>query len=545
MTIISKIPNVTEEEQTPLIYALVGTIHSQQEQIHSQQEQIQLQQEQIQQLKDEIARLKGLKPKPIIKPSQLEKPTGSDKEKDGKPQSGKRPGSEKRSKTQELIIHETKIIQPEIIPEGSSFKGYEDYVVQELIIKSHNTRYRLERWETPDGGSVVGKVPQEIAGSHFGPILRSYILQQYYHAHVTQPLIIEELREFAIDLSEGQISRILTENKESFHTEKKEILLAGLGVSSYINVDDTSARHKGKNGYCTHIGNENFAWFESTDSKSRINFLKLLSAGSIGYLINTDALGYMIQEGLPKEQLVKLSELLLTGFNSDEGWEKCLKGLGMTGERHIRIATEGALYANVIENGFNTNMVILSDDAGQFNIFFHALCWVHAERTINKLVGFSDDQRLALEQKRSQIWDYYAELKEYKAVPDEHKKAKLQSRFDEIFTDNTCFASLNLALKRIMKNKSELLLVLERPEIPLHNNMSENDIREYVKKRKISGSTRSDSGRRCRDTFTSLKKTCRKLGVSFWEFLKDRLTGKKEILFLPDLINLKARQSGA
>ena len=95
---------------------------------------------------------------------------------------------------------------------------------------------------------------------------------------------------------------------------------------------------------------------------------------------------------------------------------------------------------------------------------------------------------------------------------------------------------LNLALSRLYENKAELRLVLERPEIPLHNNLSENDIREYVKRRKVSGSTRSESGRRCRDTFTSLKKTCRKLGISFWDYLIDRLSKAKKISPLHDLI---------
>ena len=112
--------------------------------------------------------------------------------------------------------------------------------------------------------------------------------------------------------------------------------------------------------------------------------------------------------------------------------------------------------------------------------------------------------------------------------------------FDEIFTQTTSSALLNAALKRINNNKSELLLVLERPDIPLHNNGAENPIREYVKKRKISGSTRSESGRRCRDTFTSLKKTCRKLGVSFWQYLKDRIEG---IGFIPDLSDLIRQHS--
>ena len=125
---------------------------------------------------------------------------------------------------------------------------------------------------------------------------------------------------------------------------------------------------------------------------------------------------------------------------------------------------------------------------------------------------------------------------EYKISPDETKRGRLEERFDEIFTQKTDYQMLNLSIERLYENKDELLLVLDRPEIPLHNNLSENDIREYVKRRKISGSTRSELGRRCRDTFTSLKKTCRKLGVSFWEYLLDRFSSGQKIPLLPKLI---------
>ncbi|MCK5799120.1 MAG: transposase, partial [Deltaproteobacteria bacterium] len=184
----------------------------------------------------------------------------------------------------------------------------------------------------------------------------------------------------------------------------------------------------------------------------------------------------------------------------------------------------------------------ISDDAGQFDLILilHALCWIHAERTINKLVGFNDEQREALEKIQTRIWDFYNELKAYKEAPSDKKRAELQTQFDSIFTTKTCFTTLNDALIRLHKNKSELLLVLDHPDIPLQNNLSERDIREYVKKRKISGSTRSDRGRRCRDTFASLKKTCRKLGVSFWSYLKDRISGQDNITFLPDLIREQA-----
>jgi hypothetical protein len=217
----------------------------------------------------------------------------------------------------------------------------------------------------------------------------------------------------------------------------------------------------------------------------------------------------------------------------------------ITGKRHIRIATEGALLGSVLEHGINPKLVVVSDDAGQFNVLLHALCWIHAERTINKIVGFNDLHRRALEEIRTQIWDFYQDLKAYREAPSTERKAALEARFDELFTGETSFATLNQALKRLYNNKAELLLVLERPDIPLHNNMSERDIREYVKRRKISGSTRSESGRRSRDTFASLKKTCRKLGISFWQYLNDRLRSTGVIPPLPELIRGRALELAA
>jgi hypothetical protein len=526
--IIPKVPLLSEEERTPIVTTLLEIIH--------------LQEEMIQQLRDEIAILKGQKPKPQIKPSQLEKRPKDKEGEDKKGCSGKRAGSEKREKTKELIIHKEEVIKPEHIPDGSTFKGYQEYVVQDIIIQPYNTKYLLERWQTPEGDYIIGKLPPEVRGTHFGPTLTSYILYQYYHGYVTQPLILEELEEFGVDISAGQVNRIITEGKEEIHAEKEEILRVGLEVSSYINVDDTGARHQGRNGYCTYIGNELFAWFESTESKSRMNFLKLLRAGHSDYVLNAEALSYMAANKLPKEPLAKLAALGEVRFENEKEWKEKLEALKITKDRHIGIATEGALLGSVLEHGFDPQMVIISDDAGQFNLFLHALCWVHTDRIIAKLVGYSDKQREALEETRSKVWKLYEDLKEYKKSPSGEKKSQIEARFDEIFTAQTCFTSLNQTLKRIHEKKAELLLVLDRPDIPLHNNLSENDIREYAKRRKVSGSTRSPHGRRCRDTYTSLKKTCRKLYVSFWALVNDRVRGKKAIPRLPDLIRSKAQE---
>ncbi|MBV6341915.1 IS66 family transposase, partial [Candidatus Magnetobacterium casense] len=349
-----------------------------------------------------------------------------------------------------------------------------------------------------------------------------------------------QLHEFGVDISSGQLSRILVEGHDNFHKEKEDILTTGLEISYYINVDDTGARHDGQNGVCTHVGNELFAWFKSTESKSRINFLELLRGSQNDYHINEDALAYMEAQKLPKAKLQILKEDSLKIFIAKEQWEKHLQKVGITQQHHIRIATEGALVGSVLENGFNPDMAIVSDDAGQFNVFLHALCWVHAERTINKIVPFANNQRLALDESRKKIWDLYADLKEYKNHPVHEKKVEIDSRFERIFQDKTCFMTLNLALKRLYKNKAELLLVLDRPDIPLYNNTSERDIREYVKRRKISGGTRSDLGRKCRDTFISLKKTCRNLAVSSWHYINDRVSKNNTITQLDAIMRQKA-----
>jgi hypothetical protein len=223
-------------------------------------------------------------------------------------------------------------------------------------------------------------------------------------------------------------------------------------------------------------------------------------------------------------------------FPDKTAWNDHLDALNITTERHRRIATEAALLGRLNEHGFPPELVILSDDAGQFDVQRHALCWIHAERNFQALLPFNDTHAKQLAWVRTQLWDLYADLKDYKLDPNNEAKLDIEARFDELCRTKTHFQTLNQALKRLRNHKAELLLVLERPDIPLQNNLSERDIRDYVIKRKISGSTRSDNGRRARDTFASLKKTCQKLGIGFWDYLLDRLTLSNRIPPLPEIV---------
>lgn len=496
-------------------------------------------------LKDEVAILKGEKKRPIFKPSRMHEDAGkADHEAPAQGQQAKRAGSHKKSKTVQLKIDCDCIIEPtEPVPPGSRFKGYRDFTVQDIVITPKNTRYRLAHWQTPDGRHLAGKLPKALQGCHFGPELVSYMLYQHHHCHVTQPLLHEQLREWGIDISSGQINALLQQGKARFHAEKDALLATGLALSSYVTVDDTGARHQGNNGYVTHIGNQYFAWFQSSMSKSRINFLELLRAGQTNYRINTDGLAYMKKQGLLPVFLDALRHHAIADFADKNAWHAHMDALGMATPRYRRIATEGALLGSLNGLHIANNIAIISDDAGQFNVLTHGLCWVHAERLVHKLLPLNDQHRADIARVRSQIWTLYADLKSYKAQPAEALKDGLKRRFDEIFTQWTSYSSLNLLLLRIHKNKSELLLVLERPEIPLHTNDSERDIRDHVKKQKISGGTRSDLGRLCRDTFSSLKKTCRKLGISFWSYLTDRISCSDQIPLLHHIIEQRIASS--
>ena len=471
----------------------------------------------VDELREEIARLKGLKGRPNIKPSGMDQGTEPPKPATNEKRRG-------RGKVTPRVSVEETVINAEI-PPGSRFKGYQSFLVQDLVISVRATRYQRERWVTPDGRTILAPLPEGIEG-HFGPELRRFVLMQYHQGQSTMPRLLALLRSMGIAISKRQLVRLLNENHEGFIAEAQNVLRAGLETSPWVTVDDTGARHAGKNGFCTQIGNEWFTWFRTRSSKSRLNFLDLLRAGYTDYVLNDAAYDYMRNQGLPAATIALLKAEPQTRFSDQIAWQAHLDRLGFNALKvtpePVRVATEGALWGSVQAHEFLCDAVILSDDAGQFNVGRHALCWVHAERLVHKLDTFTDQHRAAQTRVRGLIWDFYADLKAYQLKPGKRRASALRTRFDRIFLRRTGFATLDRLLTRLHANKAELLMVLERPEIPLHTNGSENDIRCQVTRRKVSAGTRSDIGRDCRDAFLTLAKTCDKLGVAIWDYLGSR-----------------------
>lgn len=589
-----------ETSDSDLIQRLSEEIFQLRQTIDKMANRLEVQQELIQQLRDEIANLKGQKPKPKISPSRLEGP-GSKPDwrkriglpnpqmksvvfsswvknsmnfdipdlrncfsvvtalsilqkrsseisrfarpiikrikRVGKP--GQPKGKPRKKKKTILQIHERPTIHPTNVPDGAKFKGFCRYTVQEIIFEPRNIQYHLARWQLPDGSYITGELPKDIHG-HYGPQLVAYILHQYHACRVTEPLLLGQLQAVGILISAGQLNNILIENKESFIEEVAELLPVAARIEKQLQTDDTGGRHKGQNQYTTIIGNRWFSFFATTDSKSRMNFLKLLQNGKEEYVINQDTLDYLAQVNVPEYLPGYVSLFLDIKFTTSVEWEQFLKEHNIVRNIEVRFLTEAALYSSVIQNGIPRNLGVHSDDAGQFDVFIHSLCWIHAERHYRKLIMTTDESRAELERVRDQIWTIYQALKTYKDSPSKEAAESIEKEFDAIFQQKTSSPTLNHQLEKTYEKKQELLRVLQRPDTPLHNNSSETCARAAKIKLKISGGTRSEVGQKVRDTFLSVKQTCLKLGINFMSFLQDRVRKRYEIPRLAAIIRERA-----
>ena len=490
-------------------------------------------------LRDEVARLKGLPPRPPSRPSGMEQatqPGAADK-------GATRPRLPRGVKRDAQAITAERVLKV-AVPAGSRFKGYEDILVRDLHLSAEVVRYRRERWVLPSGETVLAALPTGIVGG-FGPELRRFVLALHAQGQVTTERLVALLNGIGVEISKRQVVRLLTEPLDGFVAEDQEVLRAGLATARWVTVDDTATRHARKDGFTTQIGDNRFTVFRTGASKSREAFLSVLRAGYTDCVVNA-ALDYMRGHGLSGQVVALLDAHPAKLFADTSAWTAHLARLGIdqlaVTPDPVQVASEGALWGAIRHHGLLAEAVIVSDGAGQFRVGTHALCWVHAERLVHKLVPATPEQRRAVEVTRSLIWWFYADLKAWAGDPCPRRAAALRARFDRIFRRRTDYATLDRLLARQHRRKAELLRVLQRPEIPLHTNGSENDIRACVTKRKISGGTMSTAGRTARDIMLGLMKTCSKLGVSFFRYLGDRLhvPGAITIPPLPDLVRQAA-----
>jgi Transposase IS66 family len=496
--------------------------------IQQQAEQIATLKITLQDLKDEIARMKKLPKRPKFRPA-----GGDPQSRRGKPDSPSINASVSASHTitPKKISEEIKIAAVGV-PTGSRFKGYQDYVVQELGIIVKDIKYRLEVWQAPDGKIIRGVLPKNLIGSHFGSELRAFV-HHLYASSMTEPELFNFLTGFGIKVSKGQVHKLLMDEVERYYDVSKGILAAGLETAPYIRVDDTGAKHQHKSGYCTHVGGEYFAYFKTTFSKSRSNFLQILLQEKEGYCVNEAFirhLGYSICKN--NEKLLDSFKVYLgKQYDTVEEMAGLLDDLNIKNKALRAECIEAGLIGFISKTRIRPDQVLLSDRAGQFAILDHAACWVHMERPLRTVITSTDSAENALNQIRDMIWKLYAKVKIASTSPAKGEEAlrqrtEINQMYDELIKMKTSSLVINTVIESFASYRAELLKALDHPELPLHNNASENDIRGMVKIRNVSGSTKSEDGRMYRDALMTIKKTCLRLGVSFSSYMKAWFNGE-------------------
>jgi hypothetical protein len=508
--------------------------------IEKQNEEIEALKTENQKLRDEINLLKGEQTKPKIRGSKKNDDISSENERKERNPLKTRESNARKDK---IEIHHTETcrVDKSILPNDSIFNGYRYVTIRDIVVKPWNTNYEIEIFYSPSEGKTdSGKLPDGVKGE-FGPGLRTLILTLYHVANVSEPKIHEFLENMGVWISRATISRIVTEDNDLFHEEKSEIFQAGLSSTTYQQIDDTSARVNGNNWYTQIICNPYYTAYFTVPHKNRETILDILLCGNEKtYCFNEEAFELMETFNIPKLWMEKLSSSKEKKYNNEEISRKMDYVFSPDGYRSIKMRVLEACSIAAYHRMTNIPVVttLLSDDAPQFKqiAYHHALCWIHDGRNYKKLRPIVPYHQEKLEAFLDQYWDYYAKLSEFKIEPHAEVAEQLAAEFDQLFSTETKYEQLDERISKTREKKENLLLVLTMPEIPLHNNAAELAARAKVRKRDVSLQTVTDKGTKANDTFMTIVQTAKKLGVSAYDYIFDRVSNKFEMLSLAQLI---------
>jgi Transposase IS66 family len=502
-------------------------------------------QAEIQRLRNEINRLKGEQGQPTTKPNTPQLPP-----KDLSSEQERRTPKawSKGRKTDRIPIDREHVVavDPADLPPDAVFKGYEDVVVQDVLFHTDNVLFRKEKFYSPSQHTTyVASLPPGYRGQ-FGPGIKSLALVLYYGAQMSEPKVAELLRSVGVRISDGQVSNLLIKDQAAFHTEKEAVYQAGLASSPWQHLDDTSTRVNGQNGYCHIVCNPLYTAYFPTTAKDRLTIIDVLTNfRPRRFVVNAEALGYVEASGLSAvrcRQLAQLAdEVIMDEAQMQALLETHLPGLGPQQRKWVLDATAVAAYHADVE--VPVVRLLVCDDAPQFTMITEelALCWVHEGRHYKKLMPSIPYHQGLLEAFVQRFWAYYAQVLAYRKQPTPEEAMRLTEEFATLFATVTGYQALDERIAKTRAKQSCLLMVLAHPEVPLHNNPAELGARARVRKRDVSFGPRTHEGARAWDTFMTLAATATKLGVSFYHYIQDRLSGTSQMPSLADLIGERAK----
>ncbi|MEO9027545.1 MAG: transposase [Ktedonobacteraceae bacterium] len=528
-------PNTIEDENLrQVVITLMNLVETLSAKVKEQAEE-------IQRLRDEVNRLKGEQGKPQIKANKAT-PLSSEKER------RESQSHHKAKKQAQVRIDRVEIVKvdQQRLPQDAQFKGYEDVIVQDIAFRTDNVTFRKEKYySSSQKRTYLAELPAGYTGQ-FGPGVRAWVLALYYAAGMSEPKILGLLQTIGMSISAGQLSDLLIKKQERFHAESAAVVQAGLAGSPWQHLDSTGTRVNGQNEQCHILCSPLYTAYCTLPAKDRLSLLRVLQGGADPvFQMNDLALELLAQLGVTEKWRRTLPTLLsheqtYTEKQLDDVLDAHLPKQGANLRKSIKDALAIAAYRT--QTAYPVVKLLLCDDAPQFNWLTVelALCWVHDYRHSKKLTPRFLAHCHILEQFAKDFWQLYRDLLAYRDAPNETEAKALRAAFDDVFGQTSGYQQLDERLARTCAKKEALLLVLDHPEILLHNNPAELGARQRVRKRDVSLQARTRDGIRAWDTFQTLVGTAYKLGINISQYFHDRITSTDRLPSLATLIQERA-----
>lgn len=435
-------------------------------------------------------------------------------------------------------------VDPAILPPDAVFKGYEEVIIQDLIVRTDTVLFRKQKYYSPSTGrTYLAELPPGYEGG-FGPEMKALAISMSFGSNVSEAKIREFFGQAGVTISSGGVSNLLIRGQEGFHEEKSEVFAAGLRSSPWQHLDETGTSVKGVGFSCHVVCNPLYTAYFTLPSKGRPSVIEALRGGKAPlYVLNAEAYDRLEAAHLPKRVLRGVETLPWGEFlTADALLARLSTALPNAGPlQRTKIVDALGLASYHTEEG--RPRLLLCDDAPQFKELTEelGLCWIHEGRHYKKLQPYLPRHQRQLADFLKEFWDYYRDLGDYRNHPSEGEKVRLSEQFDELFGTVTGYEPLDARIALTRAKKTELLAVLDHPEIPLHNNPAELGARRRVRKRDVSFGPQTQEGTRAWDTFMTLAATSAQLGISFYDYLKDRITRAGRIPPLATLIDERAQ----
>jgi len=498
-----------------------------------------------QRVRDELNRLKGEQGAPALKANTPQPPPKDHASEQERRQP--KTWSQDR-KTDRIALDREQVVQvePTYLPPDAVCKGSEDVVVQDVSFRTDNVVFHKEQFSSPSQPQTsLASLPQGYRGQ-CGPGLKSLALVCYFGAQMSEPKVAELLRSVGVQISDGQVSNLLIKDQAAFHGEKAALYQAGLASSPWPHLDDTSTRVNGQNG-SGHIVCHPLSTADCTTAATdRLTIIDVLTNHRPRrFLVNAEALGYLEALGLSTVRHRQVGQLpggvRMDAVTMQAVLETHLPGLGPQQRQWILDAT--AVAASHADVECPVVRLVVGDDAPQFPLVTEALarCWVHAGRHSKKLMPSIARHRALVEAFVQRCWTSYDQVLASRERPTAAEAARLDGEFEALFATITGSDALDERMAKTQAKKGCLLMVLTPPEMPLHNNPAELGARARVRKRDVSFGPRTHEGAKAWDTFMTLAETATKLGVSFYHYIHDRVSGLYQIPALADTIEARAK----